>query len=132
MNMFILWDRVEIQLFYKVVHIIQEHVLVYYYNHSYTMPNHHRNLRYFKDTPDQILLTNHAFTITLIPRVSHRERERDAGGHSSPAVRSLAKRWSPPCLASQHGPSGALDAARGAREGARHRQWQSGGAGHRQ
>jgi hypothetical protein len=37
MNMFTLLDRVEIQLFYKVVNIIQEHVLLnYYYNHYTT------------------------------------------------------------------------------------------------
>jgi hypothetical protein len=35
--MFTLLDRVEIQLFYKVVNIIQEHVLLnYYYNHYTT------------------------------------------------------------------------------------------------
>jgi hypothetical protein len=34
MNMFTLLHNVEIQLFYKVVYIIQEHVLVYYYKHS--------------------------------------------------------------------------------------------------
>jgi hypothetical protein len=34
MNMFTLLYKVGIQFFYKVVHIIQEHVLVYYYyNH---------------------------------------------------------------------------------------------------
>jgi hypothetical protein len=31
MNRFTLLHKVEIQLFYKVVHIIQEHVLVCYY-----------------------------------------------------------------------------------------------------
>jgi hypothetical protein len=62
MNRFTLLYKVGIQLFYKVVHIIQEQVLVYYYyNHSSTMPNHHNNVRCFKDTPKQILLTNHAF-----------------------------------------------------------------------
>jgi hypothetical protein len=35
MNMFTLLYKVGIQLFYKVVHIIQEHVLVYYYNILY-------------------------------------------------------------------------------------------------
>jgi hypothetical protein len=66
--MFTLLDRVEIQLFYKVVNIIQEHVLVYYYyNHSSTMPNHHSNLKCFKDTPKQILLTNHALTRLIKP-----------------------------------------------------------------
>jgi hypothetical protein len=35
MNRFTLLHKVGIQLFYKEVHIIQEHVLVcYYYNHS--------------------------------------------------------------------------------------------------
>jgi hypothetical protein len=37
MGMFTLLDRVEIQLFYKVVNIIQEYVpLNYYYNHYTT------------------------------------------------------------------------------------------------
>jgi hypothetical protein len=34
MNRFTLLHKVGIQLFYKVVNIIQEHVLVYYYKHS--------------------------------------------------------------------------------------------------
>jgi hypothetical protein len=34
MNMFTLLHNVEIQLFYKVVYIIQEHVLIYYYKYS--------------------------------------------------------------------------------------------------
>jgi hypothetical protein len=34
MNRFTLLHKVEIQLFYNVVYIIQEHILVYYYKHS--------------------------------------------------------------------------------------------------
>jgi hypothetical protein len=68
MNMFTLLDRVEIQLFYKVVYIIQENVLVYYYyNHSSTMPSYHNKLRCFKDTPKQTLLTNHALKRLIKP-----------------------------------------------------------------
>jgi hypothetical protein len=36
MNMFTLLDRLEIQLFYKVVNIIQEHVQLNYYYNRYT------------------------------------------------------------------------------------------------
>jgi hypothetical protein len=68
MNTFTLLDRVEIQFFYKVVHIIQEHVLVYYYyNHYSTMPSHHSKLRCFKDTPKQTLLTSHALKRLIKP-----------------------------------------------------------------
>jgi hypothetical protein len=69
MNMFTLLDRVEMQLFYKVVNIILEHVLAYYYYYhpSSTKPSYHSNLRCFKDTPKQILLTNHALKRLIKP-----------------------------------------------------------------
>jgi hypothetical protein len=68
MNMFNLLDRVEIQLFYKVVNIIQEHVLMYYHYNYYTnMSNHHSKLRCFKDTPKQTLLTKHALKKLIKP-----------------------------------------------------------------
>jgi hypothetical protein len=70
MSMFTLLDIVEIQLFYKVVNIIQEHVLpYYYYNHYINIPSHHSKLRCFKDTPKQTLLTKYALKRLIKPQL---------------------------------------------------------------
>jgi hypothetical protein len=71
MNRFTLLHKVGIQRFYKVVNIIQEHILqahviycilFYYY---YVKSTH--LIKCFKDTPKQILLTSHALTRLIKP-----------------------------------------------------------------
>jgi hypothetical protein len=71
MNRFTLLHKVGIQLFYKVVNIIQENILQAYviycilFYYYYTKSTH--LIKYFKDTPKQILLTSHTLTRLIKP-----------------------------------------------------------------
>jgi hypothetical protein len=66
-NRFTLFHKVGIKFFYKVVNIIQEHTDYKHmsstaFSSTTTMLSQHINLRCFKDTQKQLLLTSHALT----------------------------------------------------------------------